>query len=888
MLFRTWACVLLLSLPFVFLPQVAPVGPDPAVMTCIDDAIGRRAYDRLTPVHQAMIRRLAAHPDLRDSNLSACWDQAQLDPVTVAAFNAMLHGPGGDYQIGDRWNQTAHGSTGSLGSPMTLTYSFLPDGTNIPSGAGASSGPSTLFAWMNGIYGNTATWQNLFHQVFNDWGARTGITYQYEPNDDGASFSSSAGSLGVRGDVRIAAKSIDGNSGILAYNYFPDGGDMVLDANDSFYNNTGSNSRRLRNVVSHEHGHGLGLSHVCPTDQTKLMEPYVTTSYDGPQHDDTLGAQRNYGDPAEPNDSTSAAYDLGALGLGTMTLNEVSIDDNSDTDFYKFSVSANLQTDITIRPQGLTYSQGPQTSSCNSGSSSNSLITQDLSVTLYNVNGTTILGTANASPAGSNELLLDLPLSSGAGTYYIKVTGSGANAIQIYDMDVKLETWVAPAFSISYPNGIPATMNPGQTENVLVRVTNGVQQPNTSSGRLFSRIDGGGFTMSTLQYQGGTDYQATLPAATCFSKVDWYVTFTTSSGGQVVSSPLGAPTGFYSTTAESQTLTVVLDDDFETNTGWSVSNSSSLIAGAWERAVPNGGGVRGDPASDGDGSGSCYVTENGAGNTDVDGGQTYLSSPLIDVSSFVDARVSFLFWYDNAFGSNPGQDTFEIAISSNGGASWTTIESYNANAAAWVQRSYRVSDHVPLTNALRFRFTAQDTGGGSVVEAGVDAFLVEGCMAGTGVSFGIYGGGTVGLLTGGPHDVFTVNGTAGGADRRADVAIGQPITLAVARPPSDPSPASFALFGLFRAPQSGDVAIIPGLFGAFGFAPCPAPGATAEMFTLTNNLFADPCGQLLGSTPAPWNFTYSGLSFPFTFSIQGVIQEGGFIAITNGIVVQVQ
>ena len=81
---------------------------------------------------------------------------------------------------------------------------------------------------------------------------------------------------------------------------------------------------------------------------------------------------------------------------------------------------------------------------------------------------------------------------------------------------------------------------------------------------------------------------------------------------------------------------------------------------------------------------------------------------------------------------------------------------------------------------------------------------------------------------------------------------------------------------------------IPGIFGAFGFAPCPAPGATAEMFTLTNNMFADPCGQVLGSTPAPWSFSYSGLSFPFTFSIQGVIQEGGFVAITNGLVVQIQ
>ena len=69
---------------------------------------------------------------------------------------------------------------------------------------------------------------------------------------------------------------ITGNFGILAYNFFPNSGDMVIDVPDSFYNNTSNNSLGLRNTLAHEHGHGLGLSHVCPVNQTKLMEPFIS------------------------------------------------------------------------------------------------------------------------------------------------------------------------------------------------------------------------------------------------------------------------------------------------------------------------------------------------------------------------------------------------------------------------------------------------------------------------------------------------------------------------------------------------------------------------------------------------------------------------------------
>jgi hypothetical protein len=154
-----------------------------------------------------------------------------------------------------------------------------------------------LQARLNAIYGSFNQWHAHFVSVFQRWSELTGITYVYEPNDDGAPFPTSTGVRGVRGDIRIGGHLIDGNSGILAYNFYPNTGDMVIDTADSFYNDTSNNSLRLRNVIAHEHGHGLGLAHTCPIHQTKLMEPYLTLNFDGPQFDDTLGAARLWGLP---------------------------------------------------------------------------------------------------------------------------------------------------------------------------------------------------------------------------------------------------------------------------------------------------------------------------------------------------------------------------------------------------------------------------------------------------------------------------------------------------------------------------------------------------------------------------------------------------------------
>ena len=362
-----------------------------------------------------------------------------------------------EFADNDRWASTAmSGSNLSQGQPTVLTWSIVPDGTPVDGFADEPDSPSDLIAFLDNIYGGAAEpnlvekpWFPLVEQVFARWGELTGNTYVYEPNDDGSSWRALGpfnvdiddGEVGVRGDVRIAGHTIDGDYGVLAYNFYPDLGDMVMDTSDAFFSSTGSNSRRLRNVMMHEHGHGLGIAHVCPVDQTKLMEPFATTVFDGPQHDDVQAGQRGYGDHHEDNDDITGATDLGGPPLGlTLTEGDVSIDDFSDDDYYSVSVADGSRISVTVTPVGSTYLSGPQNSdgSCSSGTSFNSLIQSDLGQELIGPDQSTVLASAAGNPAGVAESIFNLNLTAGAGQYYVRVFGN-VNTVQLYELSVTVD-----------------------------------------------------------------------------------------------------------------------------------------------------------------------------------------------------------------------------------------------------------------------------------------------------------------------------------------------------------------------------------------------------------------------------------------------------------------
>ncbi|MCA9260852.1 MAG: hypothetical protein KDA61_16675, partial [Planctomycetales bacterium] len=261
----------------------------------------------------------------------------------------------------------------------------------------------------------------------------------------------------------------------------------------------------LRNLVIHESGHGVGLGHAVFVNNSAhaVMEGGLRTDIWGLQFDDVYALNRQYGDPLERdggNDSAATATSLGSLTtLGSIAIgldasdsvvnrtddDFLSIDGNTDLDYYRFSVDVDGFVNVAVRPLGPTYETEQQgvfnaTQQC------------DLRLDVYDANEN-LLDFSNVNGLGEAEEIGGLYLEQ-PGEYLVRIRGR-QDAAQFYSLSLSLTDLPGP--------GKSADLNQdGLTD--MTDWTLFTQYAGTSTA-LLTRLDG--FMHGDLNFDGINDYE---------------------------------------------------------------------------------------------------------------------------------------------------------------------------------------------------------------------------------------------------------------------------------------------------------------------------------------------------------------------------------------------
>jgi hypothetical protein len=286
--------------------------------------------------------------------------------------------------------------------------------------------------------------------------------------------------------------------------------------------------------------------------------------------------------------------------------------------------------------------------------------------------------------------------------------------------DVSMGEVVPPALTINFPGGLPEGLYPpGPEMKVNVEIIPGQESYVPGTGTLYYRFDNGAYTPVALVPQGGNLYEATIPHTSPGDEPQFYFS-ANGDGGTTVYSPYNAPTDVY--TFDLGFMEVLMEDDFETDMGWTVENTS-VDTGAWERGVPQSTDAQ--PGQDHSPVGTnCFVTGRLAGTSvgtyDLDGGPTRLISPSVDLSGGDGVIQFYLYFYHTDYGT---QQPLQIHISNNDGAQWWFVKNVT-HAPSWTLHSITVSDYVTPSAQVKIRISVQDNPNDDIVEALLDDFSV--------------------------------------------------------------------------------------------------------------------------------------------------------------------
>jgi len=172
-------------------------------------------------------------------------------------------------------------------------------------------------------------------------------------------------------------------------------------------------------------------------------------------------------------------------------------------------------------------------------------------------------------------------------------------------------------------------------------------------------------------------------------------------------------------------------DDFVLDQGWTVN--STAATGIWVRDTPiatfsnQGLSNQGSDIATDLGT-QAYITGNGgggAGEDDVDDGNTILTSKPMDLSNLLNPGVSFEYYFYNAGGETTPDDELTITLST---PTDSYSESYSNNTNGWIPKQIAIPSNWTDLSAVTISYATEDLAtSGHLVEAGVDVFLaIEG------------------------------------------------------------------------------------------------------------------------------------------------------------------
>ncbi len=245
-----------------------------------------------------------------------------------------------------------------------------------------------------------------------------------------------------------------------------------------------------------------------------------------------------------------------------------------------------------------------------------------------------------------------------------------------------------------------------------------------------SSSTGGPFELTPVAEGAPDTWRASIPGQASGTTIQYWLT-STDQMTFTTTEPVGAPFAVHSFVV-SQTVEVYASE-MESAADWTVGSAQDdASSGLWTNVDPNGvfnGQVEISPEDDFNNPGTmCWITGQDApggnqGANDVDGGTTTLNSPVFDITALSGLEVQYRRWYSNDTGNAPNQDDWVVQAQDNTG-SWVDLENTTASDRSWQLRQFVLADYLTLGSNLQFRFVASDVGSGSVVEAGVDDFVL--------------------------------------------------------------------------------------------------------------------------------------------------------------------